>query len=134
MHWTLQWSFSTLSRYIFPNVCKETMSSYIFTYYSLQTGCSTTNLKISPFLTLDRPEINSLNLLIGVWAKFAALFLKNMITWYILIYFNVLYINITLHKWWKQFNGTIIWWVMTLINLHPWQWYISGIRLLWPVK
>jgi len=25
MHWTLQWSFSNLSRYIFPKLCKETM-------------------------------------------------------------------------------------------------------------
>ena len=87
-----------------------------------------TNLNISPFLTLDRPEIN---LLIGVWANFAALFLKYMITWYIFIYFNVLYINITLYKLWKQVSGTIIWWVMTLINLHLWQCYISDLSNKW---
>ena len=35
------------------------------------------NLKISPFLTSDSPKIN---LQIGVWANFAALFLKNIKT------------------------------------------------------
>ena len=99
------------------------MSNDIFTYSLSKTYLMKqkwTNLKISPFLTLDRPESKLSDWCLG---QFCSLIFEKYDNLYIFISFYVFYINITIYKWWKQVSDTIIWWFMTFINLLLWQWW-----------